>query len=232
MSLVPLRAQELHRVVDARGCDPGTFTLSPEDPAVFHGMDLQPQSTACARGEPFDDSCYYSWSWDMTRCTDMLPYSVQGLRVVGYFTQISSLAASKGIQVGCQYSLHFDTCSNQTNGCKYKLVVFSADGPVYQETGFYNWTRSSRYDPNDGMGGANKQATVEFEPAVPLLPQQRTYGSTWIARERFDGSFQSQLGFATFTIMDPLRPDSPCVAGGASNPNPTEWGTSYYTSMK
>lgn len=230
MSLVPLRAQELHYVLDARGCDPATFTLSPEDPAVFHGMDLNPQSTACARGEKFDDSCYYSWSWDMTRCTDMLPYSVQGLHTVGYFTQISSLAASKGIQVGCRYMLTFHKCGSQ--GCKYELVVFTGATPVYRESGYYNWTRSSRYDPNDGIGGANKQATVEFEPAIPLLPQQSTYGSTWIARERFDGSFQSPWGFATFTILDPMRPNNPCIAGGASNPNATEWGSSYYTSMK
>lgn len=230
MSLVPLRAQELHYVMDARGSDPATFTLSPEDPVVFYGMDLNPQSTACARGEKFDDSCFYSWSWDMTRCTDMLPYSVQGLHAFGYFTQISSLAASKGIQVGCRYMLHFDQCGS--HGCKYKLVVFHGDGAVYTETGFYNWTRSSRYDPNDGIGGANKQATVEFEPAAPLLPQQRTYGSTWIARERYDGSFQSQLGFATFTMSNSMRSDDPCILGGASNPNATNWGSSYYTSMK
>lgn len=230
MSLVPLRAQELHHVIDARGCDPATFTLSPEDPQVFHGMDINPQSTACARGETFDDSCFYSWSWDMTRCTDMLPHSVQGKRAAGYFTQISSLAASKGIQVGCPYVLLFDRCGS--HGCKYELVVFGGGAPIHTEAGYYNWTRASRYDPNDGIGGANKQATVEFEPAVPLLPQQRTYGSTWIARERDDGSFQSQLGFATFTLSDPMRPNSPCIPGGASNPNPTEWGSSYYTSMK
>ena len=227
MSLVPLRAQELHHVMDARGCDPATVTLSPEDPVVFYGMDLNPQSTACARGETFDDSCFYSWSWDMTRCTDMLPYSVQGLRAVGYFTQISSLAASKGIQVGCTYVLTFHQCKNED--CQYKLVVFAGSVPVYTESGYYNWTRSSRYDPNDGIGGANSQATVEFEPAVPLLPQQRTYGSTWIARERYDGSFQSQLGFATFTISDAMRPNKPCIAGGASNPQPTVWGSSYFT---
>lgn len=224
MSDQPLRAQELRTVMEAHGCDPGKWLYSPEDPAVFHGMDLQPQSTACARGEVFDDTCFYSWSWDMTRCTDMLPFSVQGLQCIGYFTHISSLAASRGIQVGCKYMLQFDKCAG--TACPYRFLVFGGAGVIFEERGVYNWTRASRYDPNDGTGGANKQATVQFEPTGANM-HGRTYGSTWIARERFDGSWQSPLGFATFTLLDPMRPDDPCMAGGASNPNPTRWQEAY-----
>ena len=63
----------------------------------------------------------------MTRCTDMMPFSVQGLKCIGFFTQVSSLAASRNILVGSKYMLHFDKCSGGKTaaGCSYHLLVFA-----------------------------------------------------------------------------------------------------------
>lgn len=213
MSDQPLRAQELQFVEEARGCNPGTWSLTPLDPAVYNGMDLSAQSTACARPAPFDDACFYSWSWDLTRCTDMMPYSVQGVTATGTFMQISSLAASLGIQVGSVFQLSFGRTSKQ-GACHYMLKA-----GAHQESGVFNYTRLMRADPNDGMGGANKQATVEFQPR-----HGAPWGSVWIARERFSGSFQSPLGIATFTLWVPELSGNSCAPGGASNPNPTLFG--------
>jgi hypothetical protein len=146
----------------------------------------------------------------------MLPYSVGGSVARGQFIQISSLAASNGIEVGTPYTLHFGVLRGPS--CQYMLVT-----PHFVERGMYNWTRLMRADPNDGQGGANKSATIEFQPEKNL---RGSWGSLWLARERYSGSWQSPLGIATFTLSDTLRPDSPCIAGGASNPNPTLFGLS------
>jgi hypothetical protein len=70
--------------------------------------------------------------------------------------------------------------------------------------GDYNWTRISRTDPNDGMGGANIQASIQFTPTSPRMRRPlNDWGSIWIARERFSGSWQSVLGFATFELRRP-----------------------------
>lgn len=216
MSDAPLRAQDVRFVEEARGCNPVTQLMSPDDPAVYYGIELNPQDTACARGAPFDDACFYSWSWDLTRCSDMLPYSVQGSVASGEFIQVSSLAASKRIQVGTPFTLYLGPLTGAT--CRYTLVT-----PPYTEQGVYTWTRLMRADPNDGQGGANKQATIQFEPQGNF---HKSWGSLWIARERYAGSWQSPLGIASFTLSDTLRPNSPCVPGGASNPNPTLFGLS------
>lgn len=216
MSDAPLRAQEVRFVEEARGCNPGEWGLSPDDPAVYNALDLQPQSTACSRPQPFSDSCFYSWSSDMTRCTDMLPYSVQGVTITGTFMQISSLAASRGIRVGTQYKLQFGHLTGKA--CHYFL---NADG--YTESGVFNYTRLMRADPNDSIGGANKQATISFQPTHP---HTQPWESVWIARERFSGSLQSPFGIATFTMWVPLLSANPCVPGGASNPVPTLFGLS------
>jgi hypothetical protein len=218
MSDAPLRAQDVRFVEEARGYNSAAFELSPDDPAVYNGMDLEPQSTACMRGAAFDDNCFYSWSWDMTKCTDMMPFSVQGLSATGTWMQISSLAASRGIQVGTTYKLYFGRVSPGSE-CLYALHTSTG----YRERGVFNYTRLMRADPNDGTGGANKQATIEFAPHHHGV---KPWGSIWIARERFSGSLQSPFGIATFTIWEQERPNNPCIAGGASNPNPTLFGLS------
>jgi len=219
MSDPTLRAQELQFVEEARGCNPGTWSLTPLDPAVYNGMDLAPQSTACSRPAPFDDACFYSWSWDVTRCTDMMPYSVQGVTATGTFMQISSLAASLGVEVGSPYQLSFGR-TNKQGSCQYMLHAGR-----HKEAGVVNYTRLMRADPNDGTGGANKQATVTCQPAHSSRP---AWESVWIARERFSGSFQSPLGIATFTLWLPELSSNPCAPGGASNPLPTLFGQSNF----
>ena len=146
----------------------------------------------------------------MTRCTDMMPYSVQGIGATGTFMQLSSLAASLGIQVGSTFQLSFGR-TNSKGACHYTL---HAGG--HKESGVFHYTRLMRADPNDGTGGANKQATITFQPA-----HGSAWESVWIARERFSGSFQSPLGIATFTLWVPELSANPCAPGGASNPAPT-----------
>lgn len=212
-----LRPQEFREVESMRGCSPTETKYTPVEPAVWYGMDLQPQETACLRSQPFNDAAFASWSWDVTKCVDMMPYSVTGWAVRGLFTQISSYAAALGIEVGSQFTLHFGptTCdphSTRTHAAcaaQYLLRVYpphatSLDAPVHEQRGDYNYTRVMRTDPNDGMGGANIQASVQFTPTWPPLKRPlHDWGSIWIARERFSGSWQSILGFATFDLLPP-----------------------------
>jgi hypothetical protein len=197
MSDFVLRPQEFRFVESVRGCNPPTTTLTPVDPTVWHGMEFQ--DTACLKGQTFEDACFYSWSWDITKCTDMMPFNVGGWRAFGVFTQISSLAASLGVEVGSHYMLHFSACSAAS--CQYVLSIYTDGMLVHKQSGDYNYTRSSRYDPNDGMGGANIQSTIEFGPTESTAARlHKDWGSLWIARERFSGSWQSCLGFATFEL--------------------------------
>lgn len=219
-----LRAQPFREIERLAGCDPATATLTPVDPEVWYTMDTRgPEYTACM--DCYDDldnkPCASSWSWDMTRCTDMMPYLVGGMKATGVFMQTSSLANRQDIVIGSKYMLTFSKCQPGQN-CEYEWVVLNArgDGVVHRERGWYNYTRASRYSATDGQGGANLQATIEFEPRESrdlMLGRSAqcgsvnkdddvhydsplTWGSLWQARERFAGSFQSKYGFATFTL--------------------------------
>ena len=213
-----LRPQQFREVDDVRGCNPPTTSYSPVDIHVWDGMALQPQETACLRGEPFNEAAFASWSWDVTSCVAMMPFTVSGWHATGIFTQISSYAAQLGIEVGSKYLLRFGPCdcdqASETHAsCAsvYELTVFRNSGSgsgsrnvVHRQVGDYNWTRISRTDPNDGMGGANIQASIQFTPTSPRMRRPlNDWGSIWIARERFSGSWQSVLGFATFELRRP-----------------------------
>lgn len=209
-----LRPQEFREVESVKGCNPSITDYTPVNSAVWYGMELQPQETACLRSTPFNDAAFASWSWDMTSCVAMLPFSVAGWAAHGIFTQISSYAAALNIEVGSRFTVHFgpiDCCPTGTpthSSCaaQYVLRVYDANGTrlVHQQRGDYNWTRVMRSDPNDGMGGANMQASVQFTPLQPLLRSPlNDWGSIWIAHERFSGSWQSVLGFATFDLIKP-----------------------------
>lgn len=209
-----LRPQQFRDVDDVRGCNPPTSSYSPVDPVVWNGMDLEPQETACVtlRSQPFDETAFASWSWDMTSCVAMMPFTVSGWQATGIFTQISSYAAELGIQPGSKYLLLFGACdcdqktsTHASCSSRYEFIVSNSTGVVHRQIGDYNWTRISRFDPNDGMGGANIQASIQFTPSHPRLRRPLDdWGSIWIARERFSGSWQSVLGFATFELHKPL----------------------------
>jgi hypothetical protein len=197
MSEFPLRPQVLRTVESVRGCDPPTTTYTPEDPAVFNGMDMYPPSTDCLRGQPWSEECFKSWSWDLTTCVDMMPFKIMGMRVTGVFTAVSSLARSIGIDVGSRYEMVFWGCNYtfRTVGSEHDLVeVAAATG--FSETGSYDWTRASRTSATNGGGGNNRFATMEFSPEGGV-----EWDTLWDARERFSGSFQSKYGFATFQMV-------------------------------
>jgi hypothetical protein len=209
-----LRPQQFREVESVRGCNPTVTEYTPVDPAVWYGMDLQPQETACLRSTPFNDAAFASWSWDMTSCVAMLPFTVSGWTARGVFTQISSYAAALNIEVGSPFTIQFGPIrcaptvmvTHSSCAAHYVLTVLNARGDhvVHQQRGAYNWTRVMRTDPNDGMGGANMQASVQFTPSAPTLKSPlHDWGSIWIARERFSGSWQSVLGFATFDLLKP-----------------------------
>jgi hypothetical protein len=68
--------------------------------------------------------------------------------------------------------------------------------PLYEEMGSFTWTRLSRTSATDSIGGNNMNATLQLQPH-----DAAEWGSIWVAREKFDGSFQSGLGIATFSIV-------------------------------
>lgn len=206
-----LRPQQFIEVERVQGCDPVTTEYSEVDPVVWDGMRLQPAETTCLRttAAQFNKAAFASWSWDNTSCVDMLPFTVSGWSSRGIFTQISSYAAALGIQAGTRYSLRFGPCdcmqatdTHSTCASTYVFEAYNDQGAVvHSQRGDYNWTRVSRYDPNDGIGGANIQASVQFKPLQPRMRRPlNDWGSIWIARERFSGSWQSVLGIATFDL--------------------------------
>lgn len=216
--LRPQQFIEVERVrVGAQGCDPVTTEYSEIDAAVWDGMRLQPAETTCLRTtqQQFNDAAFASWSWDTTSCVDMLPFTVSGWTSRGIFTQISSYAAALGIQVGTRYAIRFGPCdcmqatatdTHSSCASTYEFEAYDDQGAVlHSQRGDYNWTRVSRHDPNDGIGGANMQASVQFKPLQPRMRHPlHDWGSIWIARERFAGSWQSVLGIALFTLTRTL----------------------------
>lgn len=169
---------------------PEVITGDDEDGAVYNNM----KDVACTRSTTSDigSACFSSWSWDETKCTDMLPFSLEGRSVRGMFMQVSSLAMSQGVSPGSLYELSFPSkCS----------FVLRLSGTRRARTGAYNWTRASRTSPTDGKGGNNIYGTLELtfddEPGGEAAPMA---SSVWIAREREQGSLQSNLGIATFVF--------------------------------
>jgi hypothetical protein len=166
-----------------------------ENPQVFNSFTTNGPESACLRESAWSDrdnqNCFTSWSWDLTKCTDMLPFKINNKVASGLFTQTSSLAASRGILPGCRYTMHF------SDGCMYLFAVTDLQHqPLYEEMGSFTWTRLSRTSSTDSIGGNNMNATLQLQPQD--APE---WGSVWIAREKFDGSFQSGLGIATFSIV-------------------------------
>ena len=179
--------------------------LSDINPHVFNSISEKGEDSSCLRAfetggnDGFGDdgfgnngSCFSSWSWDMTKCTDMLPFKVNNKTATGVFMQVSSLAMSHNILPGCLFELRF------TPSCEYVLKVLNLDKTAiaHQESGAFNWTRASRTSPTDAIGGNNMYATLELSPENGM----DTWGSVWLARLRFEGSFQSKLGIATIVI--------------------------------
>jgi hypothetical protein len=184
-SQFPLRPQVLRTVESVRGCNPPTTTYTPENPAVFHGMDLYPPSTDCLHGQAWNEECFKSWSWDLTMCTDMMPFKIMGMKVNGVFTHVSDVARSVGIDIGTRYEMTF------VSKCDYTFRTQS-----HLEEGKYKWTRASRTSATNGGGGNNRHATLQFNPQGDAV-----WDTLWVARERFAGSFQSKFGFATFQMF-------------------------------
>lgn len=188
-----------------------------QDPNVFNNTTAA--SSVCVRaaraghGRSDEGPCFGSWSWDETRCTDALPFKVEGRVATGIFTQVSSRAMALGIYPGSRYVLSFAT------GCTYTFDVWGVTDlgapPTRRESGSYNWTRASRTSSTDGTGGNNAHATLECDGgghagdtggavglAYPRRDAPAFTSSVWIARSRFEGSFQCALGFATFRLVD------------------------------
>jgi hypothetical protein len=153
--------------------------------------------------------CFGSWSWDVTKCTDMLPFSVESRVIRGTFMQVSSVAMALEVTPGSVFELSFPT------KCSFRLRIFNPTDmriPVVRAHGPYNWTRASRTSPTDGIGGNNMYATLELSAADDDAPAPPMASSVWIAREKEEGSFQSDLGIASFTFV-PGGGGGGCVSG-------------------
>ena len=172
---------------------------------LFNGISNTGEDSACLRAGRDDSTnagdapCFSSWSWDSTKCTDMMPFKLQQKQVSGVFTQVSSYAMARQIVIGCPYTLSFD------NNCTYVFKVGNPTGShtIYTEVGSFNWTRASRTSATDGIGGNNMYATLELanRQVTTGNGESDTWGSVWIARLRFEGSFQSRFGIASFVIQ-------------------------------
>lgn len=154
--------------------------------------------------------CFGSWSWDVTKCTDMLPFSVESRIIRGTFMQVSSAAMALGVTPGSVYELSFPA------KCFFRLRIFNPSDlrvAVVRAHGLYNWTRASRTSPTDSTGGNNMYATLELSAAADDdAPAPPMASSVWSAREREEGSFQSDLGIATFAFVPGGGGDG-CVSG-------------------
>lgn len=172
-----------------------------DDEDVFNntraGASVCSRAARAGHGRADEGPCFGSWSWDETRCTDALPFKVEGCVAVGIFTQVWSRAMALGVYPGSRYVLSFLT------GCTYRFDAWGVTDPgalpVLSERGAYNWTRASRTSATDGIGGNNAHATLECDGGDA---DAKAWSSVWIARERFEGSFQCALGFATFRIVE------------------------------
>jgi len=194
-----LRPELLYDNVDGSGDDAQHINTE-----LFNSISNNGEDSACLRAgranitNPGDAPCFSSWSWDATKCTDMMPFKVQQKQISGAFTQVSSFAMARQIVIGSPYTLSFD------NNCNYVLKVgnLSKSHTIYTEFGSFNWTRASRTSATDGVGGNNMYATLELanQQATTVGGEPDTWGSVWTARLRFEGSFQSRLGIATFKI--------------------------------
>jgi hypothetical protein len=177
-----------------------------EDASVFYGMDVEPASTACIQGQAWNDECFKSWSWDRTACTDLVPFSVGGMKASGVFMQLSADAMAEGVSVGNAVSLTFGKC-NGAGQCQYLFRVHasgSTDKVLYEEVGLYNWTRATRSSPTDSRPAHNTMATCAFSPVSVATEYVRPWDSLWIARSRYSGSFQSPWGIASFEL-EPIK---------------------------
>ncbi|MCH9716169.1 MAG: hypothetical protein K0U52_03690 [Gammaproteobacteria bacterium] len=164
-----------------KGCDPPVEILESHDDAVYNNM---PTHT-CIDAEPWDTQCLTDWSWELTTCSDMMPFKINGAIATGVFTGVSNWAKANGIHVGSNYKLSFAPVR-----CEYALVV---DG-VLKEMGMFHYERAS-HSSISGGGGFHRAATLEFQPLVG-----EPWNTLWIANDRFAGSMQSKLGLAEFTI--------------------------------
>lgn len=176
-----------------------------EDAAVFNGMDVAPAETACMRGQAWDEECFKSWSWDVTNCTDMVPFSVANRRARGIFMQLSSDAMAEGVSLGNMYTITFGPCNGAAQ-CQYLFRIFadaSESRVLYEEVGLYNWTRATRSSPLDSRPAHNTMATCAFSPVSVATAYVRPWDSLWIARTRNGGSFQSPWGIASFELEEP-----------------------------
>lgn len=178
-----LRPAVLREVEHARGCHPPTDLLTPENANVYNNMPAwHPPCLSCS---PWDTVCLSNWSWDLTTCSDMLPFKVDGSVIHGVFRFVNNLSRSVGIDVGTNYTITFP------EPCKY--VFWLAGNAV--EGGSFSYTRASHHSSSNGGGGYHRAATMELQPS-----EGQPWESLWVADERFSGMFQSKFGYAEFTI--------------------------------
>lgn len=171
---------------------------------MFYGMDVTPVESACLQGQSFDDECFKSWSWDRTGCSDLVPFSVGGMKASGVFMQLSSDAMAEGVSIGNKYAITFGRC-NGAGQCQYLFRItspHSGDKVLYEEVGLYNWTRATRSSPTDSRPAHNTMATCAFSPVSVSPEYVRGWDSLWIARSRFSGSLQSPWGIASFELNE------------------------------
>ena len=65
--------------------------------AVYNNMG---DDTCTSTTSNLASPCFGSWSWDVTKCTDMLPFSVESRVIRGTFMQVSSAAMALEARVG------------------------------------------------------------------------------------------------------------------------------------
>ncbi len=168
-------------VQEVKGCDPPIEILKSHDNAVYNNM---PNHT-CIDADPWDTQCLTDWTWQLTTCSDMLPFKINGTIATGVFTGVSDWARALNIHVGSKYSLSFTPIE-----CRYVFVV----DEVVKEIGTFHYERASSSSISGG-GGFHRAAELEFFPLAG-----EPWKTQWIANDRFAGSFQSKLGLAEFTI--------------------------------
>lgn len=122
----------------------------------------------------------------MTSRTDMLPFNIHELLVVGVFRAVSNEARNKGIFVGSNFSVVFPTPTT--------YVLKTSD---YTEQGTFEWKRATHNLAASG-GGMNRIATMT------CVSSTCEWESTWISFDRFEGEMQSKWGVADFALYTPV----------------------------
>lgn len=161
--------------------------VGPENCDVYNNM---PDNPPCLSSNPWDTVCLTNWSWDLTTCSDMMPFKVDGSVVTGVFRFVNNMSRANGIDVGTPYILRFP------EPCQYVLQI----GEYLVEVGSFSYSRASHESSSNGGGGYNQAATLLLKPS-----HGDAWESLWIATDRFSGTFQSKYGIAQFTIT-PLDP--------------------------